>query len=191
MRKAVVGLGNPGARYALTRHNAGFLVVDRLAAARRIVFERSGKAEIGGEPDRGGPALTLLKPLAYMNRSGAAVAALLERLALSPVDALVVHDDLDVPLGRIKLKRDGGTGGHRGLESILEHLGSSDFPRLRVGIGRPPPGQDPATFVLEDFTAAEREVVAEALDAAVAAIGAWAELGIEAAMNRVNAPPRP
>jgi len=191
LRKAVIGLGNPGARYERTRHNAGFLVVDLLARAHGVAVSQRRHQALCAEIHLAAAPILLVKPQAFMNRSGAAVAAFAEENGLAPADLLVVHDDLDLPLARIKLKRGGGTAGHRGLESIVEHLASPDFARLRVGIGRPPPGQEVADFVLTPFAAAEQDLLAPALGAAVAAVTAWATLGIEAAMNAVNGQPVP
>lgn len=191
MPKAVVGLGNPGGRYAATRHNVGFMVVDRLCRARgaELVSGRHGAA--WAEVRLAGFPVVLVEPQTYMNRSGIAVAGFVRELGLEPADVLVVHDELDLPLARTKLKRGGGTAGHRGLESIVEHLGTRDFPRLRVGIGRPPGHEEVVDFVLEPFTAEERSALDGALEAAAAGVEAWCELGIETAMGRVNAPPSP
>ena len=191
LRKAVIGLGNPGARYARTRHNVGFFVVDRLARAQGVAVSERRHEALCAEITLAATPLLLVKPQAFMNRSGAAVAAFAHELGLAPPEVLVVHDDLDLPLARIKLKRDGGTAGHRGLESIVEQLASRDFARLRVGIGRPPPGQEVADFVLSPFSAAEEQLLDPALEAAVAAVEAWSGLGMAAAMNVVNAQPAP
>lgn len=188
MRKAVVGLGNPGRRYEGTRHNAGFFVVDLLANAHGAAVAGREHDALSGEIDLAGTRLALIKPQAFMNRSGATVAAFVGDLGLVPADILVVHDDLDLALARIKLKRGGGTAGHRGLESIVEHLGTRDFARLRVGIGRPPAGQQVADFVLEPFSEDERTILDPGLTAATAAVESWCALGIEPAMNVVNAP---
>ncbi len=187
MRKAIVGLGNPGPRYAATRHNAGFLVVDRLADELRARFARVPVGALCAEATLDDLPLLLVKPQTYMNRSGEPVAALVREHALELPEMLVVHDEIDLPAGRIKLKRGGGTAGHRGLESLVEALGSRDFPRLRIGIGRPPEGGDPVDWVLSPFTPEERDQLDEWLAAAVRAVRAWCTEGIEAAMNRVNA----
>lgn len=191
LRKAVIGLGNPGARYELTRHNAGFFVVDLLARAHGVAVSQRRNDALWVEICLAAAPLLLVKPQAFMNRSGAAVAALVREHGLVPAELLVVHDDVDLPLARIKLKRDGGTAGHRGLESVVEELGSRDFARLRIGIGRPPAGQDVADFVLTPFSASERALLGPALDAAGAAVRDWSTLGIDAAMNIVNAQPAP
>lgn len=190
MDRAVVGLGNPGASYAATRHNVGFRVVERVA--RRIGVARwreRGGARCGIGSFRG-LAVVLAEPSRYMNRSGEPVRALLAEHGLEPGDCLVVHDDLDLELGRLQLKRGGGTAGHRGLDSIVEALGRADFPRLRVGIGRPPLGRDPVDYVLSEFEEDERERLEAALARAEEAVLAWLEVGTEAAMGRVNVRPR-
>jgi PTH1 family peptidyl-tRNA hydrolase len=189
--RAIVGLGNPGDRYTLTRHNAGFLAADAIAAKLGVVLEPRGRAVVGGRAAHAGSDVIIIKPQLFMNRSGPVVSTVLETEELSPADMLVVHDEIDLPLGRVKLKRGGGTAGHRGLESIVESLGSTDFPRLRIGVGRPPAGQDAVLHVLEPFADSERETLAEALDLAAAGALLWVSEGIEMAMSRVNVrPPR-
>lgn len=189
--KAIVGLGNPGPRYAATRHNVGFLVIDHLATRLGISLTRGDASAVWGAGRTADHPVLLVKPMLYMNRSGEAVAPLLAERGVSVEDLLVAHDELDLPCGRLKLKRGGGTAGHRGLESLVAELGSADFCRLRVGIGRPAAGADAVTWVLSPFAAAEREPLAEAIGEAAAAAVAWLEVGLEAAMNRVNARPRP
>jgi len=186
VRKAVIGLGNPGARYERTRHNAGFFVVDLLAERAGVVVAQRRHDALWAEIRVADSPLLLVKPQAFMNRSGLAVAAFAAERGLEPTDVLVVHDDLDLPLARIKLKRGGGTAGHRGLESIVEQLGTRDFPRLRIGIGRPPIGQEVVDFVLCPFPESELVSLKSALAASVSGVEAWCAVGIEAAMNVVN-----
>ncbi|MEW6272475.1 MAG: aminoacyl-tRNA hydrolase [Thermodesulfobacteriota bacterium] len=188
-RRLVVGLGNPGARYAATRHNVGFAVVDLVARARGAALERRAHGALCAEVEIAGHDVLLVEPQRYMNRSGEAVAAFVRETGVAPTDVLVVHDDLDLPLGRIKLKRGGGTAGHRGLESVVEHLEGRDFDRLRVGIGRPAPGVEVVDHVLEPFSAEEGAVLEGRLEAAAAAVEAWCALPIETAMSRVNVAP--
>jgi PTH1 family peptidyl-tRNA hydrolase len=186
--RVVVGLGNPGSDYADTRHNVGFMLVDRLARRFGVALEeRAGCRRGRGGWD--GEDYVLVEPLRFMNRSGPPLRAALEELGLEGAPCLVVHDELDLPFGRIKLKRGGGTGGHRGLRSIVESLGSGDFDRLRIGIGRPPPGSEAVDHVLEGFSEADREALEAVLSRAEDAVMLWAKHGIEAAMNRVNAGP--
>lgn len=191
MAKAVVGLGNPGARYAETRHNAGFLLVDRLAERHRVALSGRRHEARWAELELAGERVLLLQPQAYMNRSGPPVAAFARELGLAPADVLVAHDELDLPLGRIRLKRGGGTAGHRGLESLVEELGTRDFPRLRIGIGRPPEGTEVVDWVLTAFPPADRAALDQALDEAIAGVLAWCDRGLEAAMALVHAPRPP
>jgi PTH1 family peptidyl-tRNA hydrolase len=169
----VVGLGNPGPTYARTRHNAGYLVVDELAARMGAGWRshRTRRAEVaeGRLGDAPGVRVSLAKSRAFMNESGGSVAAL-AAYDKTPVERLVaVHDDLDLEFGTVRVKHGGGDGGHNGLRSLRRSLGSGDFYRARVGIGRPPVSQDPADFVLSGFTAAERReisgIVTQAADA--------------------------
>ncbi|WP_420456736.1 aminoacyl-tRNA hydrolase [Rubrivirga sp.] len=188
----VVGLGNPGPDYDGTRHNAGFEVIDRLAdrlgvaldteAAHAFVAEGRLPPE-GGEP---GPSVALARPLTFMNRSGRAVAALLDRYGLGPADLLVVYDDLALPIGGLRLRGEGSSGGHNGVQSVIEALGSTEFPRLRVGVGNsfPPGGQ--VDFVLSPFDDDEIGAAEAAFDDAAQAALTVAREGLTAAMNRHN-----
>ncbi|HEY8393738.1 MAG TPA: aminoacyl-tRNA hydrolase [Thermaerobacter sp.] len=189
MPHLIVGLGNPGPEYEATRHNVGFMVVDALARRIRSADWRRGFASFWLEAEWRGDRLTLLKPQTYMNRSGEAVAQAARALRFRPDQLLVVYDDLDLPLGHLRLRRRGGAGGHRGMLSIIEHLGTEDFPRLRIGIGRPPAGVDPADYVLGAFTDAEWPVLERAIDRAVEACLAAVAAGIDLAMSRYNGPP--
>jgi len=186
----IVGLGNPGDEYAGHRHNAGFRVVDALAQAHGLTFARDKGAHARLARGRIGDSLVLLaKPQTFMNLSGRAVGRLARRYEIPPECLLVVYDDLDLPLGRLRLRAEGGSGGHKGMRSIIDHLGRQDFPRLRVGIDRPPARVDPADYVLQPFTAGERALFAGVVARAVAAVECWLEAGIEAAMERYNQPP--
>jgi PTH1 family peptidyl-tRNA hydrolase len=183
----IVGLGNPGRKYARNRHNAGFLTVNRLAERHGLTFTRQqGKAKIARGVIAGQRAV-LAQPQTYMNLSGGSVSRLSRFFKISPDRLLVAYDDLDLPLARLRLRPGGGSGGHKGLKSIIEHLGTQAFPRLRVGIGRPVHG-DPMDFVLQDFTADEWIDMDAALDRAVEAIEHWLAHGIDAAMNVFNPP---
>ncbi len=182
--RLLIGLGNPGERYRRTRHNAGFLVLERLEGFRQTRWQpgyggRWAEALLDGCP------AVLFKPGTYMNLSGDPVARILSR-GFSPGEILVLCDDLDLPLGRIRLKPSGGTGGHRGLASISDALGTGEYPRLRIGIGRPQDGGEPRDYVLDGFAEDETEVAGAALDlAARAAVAAVAD-GVEIAMNEFN-----
>ncbi|WP_159501001.1 aminoacyl-tRNA hydrolase [Microbacterium sp. 18062] len=187
----IVGLGNPGPRYAATRHNVGQLVVDELAARRRESF-RAHKAnarvvETWLRP--GADKLVLAKPNTFMNVSGGPVANLVRFYGVDPGRVVVVHDELDIPFDTLKLKTGGGHGGHNGVRDVAKALGTPDFPRVRVGIGRPPGRQDPADWVLDPFGASERAalpiLVGDAADAVELLVGE----GLPAAQQRWHAPP--
>lgn len=184
----VVGLGNPGDNYARTRHNVGFMVADLLAARLDSKFKahkRSGAEVASGR--LGGHSVLLAKPRCYMNESGRQVGPLAKFYSVAPADVVVIHDDLDLDFGRIRLKIGGGEGGHNGLRSVAAALGTKEFQRVRVGIGRPPGRKDPAAFVLESFTSAERGEVPTICEQAADATELLVELGLEAAQNRVHA----
>jgi PTH1 family peptidyl-tRNA hydrolase len=184
----VVGLGNPGPNYAKTRHNIGFMVADILAArmgSKFKVHKRSGAEVTTGR--LGGRSVVLAKPRVYMNESGRQVAPLANFYSVAPGDVIIVHDELDIDFGRIRLKLGGGEGGHNGLRSVAASLGTKDFQRVRIGIGRPPGRKDPATYVLENFGAAERDEVPTICEQAADATELLVELGLEPAQNTVHA----
>ncbi|MBO0864707.1 MAG: aminoacyl-tRNA hydrolase [Mycobacterium sp.] len=186
--RLVVGLGNPGPNYAQTRHNLGFMVADQLAARLGSTFKahkRSGAEIVTGR--LGGHAVVLAKPRSYMNESGRQVAPLAKFYSVPPADIVVIHDDLDLEFGRIRLKLGGGEGGHNGLRSVAMALGTKDFQRVRIGVGRPPGRKDPAAFVLEKFRAAERPEVPAICEQAADAAELLIELGLEPAQNVVHA----
>ena len=184
----VVGLGNPGPNYAQTRHNLGFMVADRLAArlgSKFKVHKRSGAEIVTGR--LGGRPVVLAKPRCYMNESGRQVGPLAKFYSVPPADIVIIHDELDIDFGQIRLKIGGGEGGHNGLRSVATALGTKDFHRVRIGIGRPPGRKDPAAFVLENFTATERAEVPTLCEQAADATELLIELGLEPAQNRVHA----
>lgn len=183
--RLIVGLGNPGGEYALTRHNIGVRAVER-ASARWSIPLSLREAVRRGSGQLGAVEVTLAAPLTWMNQSGPAVKGLLDALALLPPDLIVVHDDLDLPLGRLRIKRRGGAGGHNGILSLFTFLGTDEFPRLKFGVGRPAPGQDPAEYVLSPFSAEELAAVEAAMDRAVDALHCVLVEGLDAAMNRFN-----
>jgi len=183
--RLIVGLGNPGGEYALTRHNIGVRVVER-ASARWSIPLSLREAVRRGSGQLGTVEVTLAAPLTWMNQSGPAVKGLLDALALLPADLIVVHDDLDLPLGRLRIKRQGGAGGHNGILSLFTFLETDEFPRLKFGVGRPAPGQDPAEYVLSPFSAEELAAVEAAMDRAVEALHCMVVEGLDAAMNRYN-----
>jgi PTH1 family peptidyl-tRNA hydrolase len=185
---AIVGLGNPGRRYRGTRHNVGRDVVERVADKLGVRLADDGWAR-SARARFGKAAVLLAVPETYMNVSGQAVSDIARRRRVKPADLLVVYDDLDLPLGRLRLRPANGAGGHNGMRSIIDHLGTKAFPRLRVGIGRPPAGVAPEEFVLERFTSEERALIDEAVERAANAVLAVVSDGLEAAMNRINAVP--
>lgn len=178
----VVGLGNPGPEFASTRHNLGFRVVEQLVA--RWGAESLGmvcQAELF--QSRG---IALARPLTFMNRSGAAVVCLVERFGVDPAQVLVIYDDVDLPLGSLRLRPAGSAGGHRGMASVLQALKTDRVPRLRLGIGRPPEGVEVREFVLSPFQPGELDRVAQLVSRGVEAVELWCELGTERVMSRVN-----
>ncbi|GAA4982402.1 aminoacyl-tRNA hydrolase [Kineococcus glutinatus] len=191
----VVGLGNPGPQYAGNRHNVGQMVLEELAGRAGASFKkhrsgaRAAECRLGTGPGgRPGPRVVLAAPTSYMNVSGGQVVGLARYFGVAPEHLLVVHDELDIPFAAVRLKRGGGEGGHNGLRSISASLGSKDYLRLRVGVGRPPGRQDPADFVLKNFSSTERkELPLLLVDAADAAEAVLTE-GLEAAQQRFHAP---
>jgi PTH1 family peptidyl-tRNA hydrolase len=185
-RFLIVGLGNPGPRYAATRHNAGFFVLDELADRVGGSFKaHRGRADVV-EGRLSGLPVVLAKPKSYMNESGGPVVAI-SRFYKIPVERLVlVHDELDLPFGSLRLKRGGGEGGHNGLKSTSAALGSKEYARVRFGIGRPPGQQDPADYVLREFAAAERKDLEYLIDRAADAAEAIIAIGLPAAQNEFN-----
>jgi len=182
----VVGLGNPGPRYQATRHNAGFLLVERLAARWRIALDRVETTAVWGEGRIADQSAVLAKPTTYMNASGEAV-GMLQR-AVAPETIVVTFDDLDLPLGAVRVRGGGGTGGHRGVASIVEAIGP-EFTRVRIGIGRPPEGCETVDFVLTDFAVEERPVLERALGRAEEGIACLVREGLDAAMRLCNGAP--
>jgi PTH1 family peptidyl-tRNA hydrolase len=188
----LVGLGNPGDKYAGTRHNVGFMALERLASRQGVAFKVQAKlhgqlAEVGHGPSR----LRLLMPQTYMNESGRSIRAALDWFRLEPSQMLILVDDMDLPLGRLRLRASGGAGGHNGLRSTITHLGGQEFPRLRIGIGAP--GLNPVerkqrtvSHVLGRFAASEQPILEEVLDEVLAGVDLIARLGMERAGNRLN-----
>ena len=182
----IVGLGNPGKEYASHRHNVGFRVIDTLARQHRLSFgQRRGLARVA-EGQIAGRRAILAKPQTFMNGSGKSVSKLSRAHAIPPERILVVYDDLDLPLGRLRVRAEGSSGGHRGIRSIIEALGTQSFPRVRVGIDRPPGRMDPVDYVLEPFDAQQQELLNDAIAYAVEAVECWLAEGVVAAMDRFN-----
>jgi PTH1 family peptidyl-tRNA hydrolase len=192
--KLIAGLGNPGFLYARNRHNVGFMCVSYLAKTQGIRFDKKqGQARTGtGHID--GQRVVLARPQTYMNASGESILALLRKLNISPADLIVIHDDLDLPTGKIRLRLGGGSGGHKGIDSIVARLGSRDFYRVRVGIGRPDIGEDIDTareeaiiaYVLADFSPEEKKAIDKVLPEVNQAIVCLLTEGLAAAMNKYN-----
>jgi len=190
----VAGLGNPGAKYADNRHNVGAMVVEELArrSGTSLRAHKAGaiaaQVRLGGLPGNPGPAAILAVPTAYMNVSGGPVKALMSFFSVPTQQLIVIHDELDIDAGVVRLKRDGGEGGHNGLRSISGALGTKDYHRVRVGIGRPPGRMDPADYVLRDFSPVERKELPFVLSAAADAVELLVLRGLVDAQQQVHAP---
>ena len=187
----IVGLGNPEPKYEQTRHNIGFAAVDALARVWQIplVENRKFQAEFGEGRDRQVDKIRLLKPLTYMNNSGQAIRAVTDWYKLQPESVLVIYDDMDLPLGKIRLRLSGSAGGHNGMKSAIAHLGTQNFPRLRIGIGKPqntPKDNPTVSHVLGRFSPDETQIVAETLQLVIGAIELSRKQGVEKAMNTYN-----
>lgn len=184
--RLIVGLGNPGARYAGTRHNIGFRCVDLMARRWEIpALDRRAKAVLG-RGHHGGGEIILAKPRTFMNNSGEGIVYLLTRFGARPEDLVVIYDDMELPVGRLRLRLSGSDGGHKGMRSIIASLRTTNFPRLRVGIGHPPAGKDVIEHVLSRFLEDESKVIDQAVKNVVAAADCLLEESIDVAMNRFN-----
>lgn len=184
----MVGLGNPGERYAATRHNIGHMVVNEIAErnAQRWNVHKAGAAVAEFRLGIGGPKMVLAKPATYMNLSGKPVAALLKFFKIGPENLIVVHDELDIDFDIIRLKRGGGEGGHNGLKSTSQSLGTKDYLRVRTGIGRPPGRMAPADYVLRPFSTTEQKILDMHIDRAADAVESLIEHGLTATQNRFH-----
>ena len=186
----IAGLGNPGKKYAGNRHNVGFHILDRLAEEHGLVFDKKqAKAEVAVGRIVG-QRVCLVKPRTYVNESGQSVGAMARFYKVDPADVLVIYDELDLPQGTIRLRPRGSSGGHNGIKSVIDHLGTQGFPRVRVGIGRPPGRMQPKDYVLQDFGEDEREVMQEVYGRVAEAVEAFILHGIKEAMNRFNMRPK-
>jgi len=181
--KLIVGLGNPGKQYEDTRHNVGFKIVDLFARRANINIDKFKEQALVGEMNFAGEKIMLIKPQTYMNLSGQAVGNIARWHKIDPQNILVIYDDLDLPVGQLRLRVKGGAGGHNGVISTIAHLGTAEFPRMRIGIGRPPAGMDVADYVLGCFLPTERDLIVPVAERAIDALTAWLEKGITAAMN--------
>jgi PTH1 family peptidyl-tRNA hydrolase len=184
--KAVIGLGNPGKVYEATRHNVGFQVVRQLAQELNIPLSEKGFKSRFGRGTFSHIPILLVEPLTYMNLSGQAVQGLVAEFNLTPSDLIIVHDDIDLELGRIRIKKRGGDGGHKGIRSIREHLGTDEFLRVKVGVGRPKFSGEVADYVLSPFDPQEQEQLKEALSKAVGAVKLLLLGEVDKAMNRYH-----
>jgi PTH1 family peptidyl-tRNA hydrolase len=185
----IVGLGNPGREYRQTRHNVGFMLLDRLAVKLNVRFTRLQSKALVASGTYAERKIILAKPQTFMNLSGQSVQGLVHFYKLPLENLLVVHDHLDLPLGTIRIRPDGGAGGQRGMESILERLGTDAFSRLRIGIGRPPGRMEPADYVLQDFQEDEMAFISETLNRGVEAVLSFVTEGLDMAMNKFNGSP--
>jgi PTH1 family peptidyl-tRNA hydrolase len=185
VKKWIFGLGNPEKKYFLSRHNVGFMCIDELSKIWKVPINKNGFMSFYGVKE-GSPQIFLIKPLTYMNHSGECVERFVKEFRIEKGDILIIHDDMDLPLGVMRFKRKNGSGGHKGVESIIQHLNSKEFNRLRIGIGRPPSGVDPVDYVLGNFTKEEIEVLNRTLKLLPVAVEVWVKEGIEEAMNSFN-----
>ncbi|HDL89355.1 MAG TPA: aminoacyl-tRNA hydrolase [Thermodesulforhabdus norvegica] len=184
--KVIIGLGNPGSKYLFTRHNAGFMVVDKFALSVEVVKEHTKWWGLVKKVLYKGSEVIIVKPLTYMNKSGIAAEEILRLACEEPENMLVVHDDLDLPVGRLRVVRKGGSGGHKGVNSIIGAIGTNEFPRLKIGIGRPLRGESIYNYVLSPPYEDELDKFHKTLEKGVEALGVILEHGIEEAMNRFN-----
>jgi PTH1 family peptidyl-tRNA hydrolase len=182
----IVGLGNPGREYKDNRHNVGFMLIDRLSIRLNARMSRVQAKALVGSVNYEGNKIILAKPQTYMNLSGQSIQGLAKFYKLPLENMIVAHDDLDIPFGTIRIRPGGGPGGQKGVASTIERLGSKEFRRLRIGIGRPPGRMDPAAYVLQDFPKGDQILLSEILDRAADAVMAFIAEGLNAAMNRFN-----
>ncbi|WP_416151908.1 aminoacyl-tRNA hydrolase [Salipaludibacillus sp. HK11] len=184
--KLVVGLGNPGKNYERTRHNVGFEVIDKCQERLKIELDQAKFKGSYGFTRAGGKKVFLLKPLTYMNLSGESIVPLMNYFKIDQEDLLIVYDDLDLPPGKIRLRQKGSHGGHNGVRSIIQHLGTDQFNRIRIGVGRPDPGMSVPDYVLGTFPPDDRQNVEESLEKAAKAVEAWTEKDFLKVMNDFN-----
>lgn len=184
--KMIVGLGNPGNEYAGTRHNVGWMLVDALAEHLCINEWRSREKGMVAEGRIGSEKILLVKPLTYMNNSGECVGPLMRWYKLEPEDIMAAHDDMDIPIGTIRIRKKGSAGGHNGIKSLLSHIGSENFGRLRIGIGRPQPGWSVINHVLAKFNDQEQEEIGNAIKQLIPAVECMVLEGPDMAMNKFN-----
>jgi peptidyl-tRNA hydrolase, PTH1 family len=182
----IAGLGNPGREYRASRHNIGFMLVDRLANRLGVTFSRLETKALVTKAEYSGRRIVLAKPQTFMNLSGQAVGSLVRFYKVPLENLLVAYDEVDLPFGTIRIRPGGGSAGHRGMASIIERLGTQEYPRMRLGIGRPPGHMDAADYVLQDFSRTDGEALALFLDRAVDAVLVFIDRGLMTAMNQFN-----
>jgi peptidyl-tRNA hydrolase, PTH1 family len=182
----IIGLGNPGREYRETRHNIGFMLLDRLAATLGTRFTRMQSRALVASGNYHDRKVILAKPQTFMNLSGKSVQGLVHFYHLPLSNLLLTHDDLDLPVGTIRIRPDGGSAGQKGMSSTIEYLGTNEFPRLRLGIGRPPGQMQAPDYVLNNFSRSEMEIMDETLNAALEAVLMWVTDGLDSAMNKYN-----
>lgn len=182
----IAGLGNPGAEYAQTKHNVGFMLLDTLAKHLEAPEWKTKRDALVTETRIGAEKALLVKPLTYMNDSGRAIGPLLTWYKLRPDDLIVAHDDMDIPVGMIRIRKKGSAGGHNGMKSVLYHMQDENFPRVRIGIGRPPVGWTVIKHVLTPFSPDDRILIDEVIDRLVPAVECIVRDGVDLAMNRFN-----
>lgn len=185
-RRVIAGLGNPGKAYAGNRHNIGFMVLDKLAEAHGLKFDKMMNRGLVALGEIKGSKVALVKPQTFMNDSGACVSPLLKFYKSTVADLLIIYDELDLPAAQVKLRKQGGPAGHNGMRSIIQHIGTQDFARMRMGIGRPPGRMAPKDFVLQDFSKMELAEMSDAITHAIAGVTLWLTETMDNAMNKVN-----
>ncbi|CAM5778139.1 MULTISPECIES: aminoacyl-tRNA hydrolase [Brevibacillus] len=184
--KVIVGLGNPGKKYEDTRHNAGFIAIDKINDKWGIPVVQNKFRALIGEGRIEGEKVLLVKPQTYMNLSGESIAEILKFYKLTPEDVVVIYDDLDLPPGQLRLREKGSAGGHNGIKSLILHMGTQEFKRIKIGIGRPEPGRSVSDYVLHPFSTAERPLIDEAAELAAAAAAMWTKEPFVKVMNQYN-----
>ncbi len=182
----IVGLGNPGREYSETRHNIGFMLIDRLLVRLDGRMRRMQSKALVASVTRNDTKIILAKPQTFMNLSGQAIQGLVRFYKIPLENLIIAHDDLDLPFGTLRIRPGGGAGGQKGIKSTIQHLGTQDFPRLRLGIGRPPGRMDAAAYVLQDFAKGDAQILSETLDRAADAAISFIDFGLDKAMNEFN-----
>ncbi|MGE5702350.1 MAG: aminoacyl-tRNA hydrolase [Clostridia bacterium] len=184
--KVIIGLGNPGKKYEETRHNVGFMAIDKISESWGIPVQQEKFRALVGEGRVGMEKVLLVKPLTYMNLSGESAAEILKFYKLVPDDIFVIYDDLDLPVGQLRLRKQGSAGGHNGIKSLIAHLGTQEFKRAKIGISRPLPGRSVSDYVLSEFSKSERPLIDEAIETTVKASTMWISETFDKVMNHIN-----